>query len=758
MKYYDTSQHVAGKSQFIDDINVPEGTLYAAIFYSPIAKGKIIKLDISKAANCKGVSAVLTSKDIEGANQIGGIVPDEELLATKEVDFVGQPIAIVVADDYLTAKNAASEIHIEFDEEAPILDPREAQNKGELIIPPMLFELGNTESAWNECDIIVEGIAESGAQEHLYLETHGAIAIPTEGGGLKIISSTQSPTAVQRVTANVLDMPMHKIEVDVMRLGGGFGGKEDQATPYAAMVGLAAHKLNKPIKMVLPRQEDMRITGKRHPYSSDYKIGLTKDLKILAYEATFYQNAGAAADLSPAVLQRTMTHATNSYFIPSVKATGYSCRTNLPPFTAFRGFGGPQGMFVIESAIHHAAKKLGVGPFEIQKKNLLRSGDEFPYGQIVEHGNALKCWNNLEENVDIIELKNRITDFNSESKFIKKGFDLIPICFGISFTSKFMNQAGALVNIYQDGSIGISTAAIEMGQGVNTKIRHVAEKIFSIDISRIKIETTNTTRVPNTSPTAASAGADLNGKATELACVKLRNRLIDFANIELKGDKDSKIEIDNENIFVDGVQSEIDWEELIHRAYFNRINLSAQAHFATPEIHFDTKKNKGKPFAYHSYGTGLIEVTVDCLRGTYEIDSVKVVHDFGKSINQVIDKGQAEGAIIQGIAWMTIEEILYDEKGKLMTDALSTYKIPGIHFTPKDFDVKFLGNTDNPFAVFGSKAIGEPPLMYGIASYFAIRNAMHSFNPNLEIEYKAPMTNERVFMSLFKSKEKVIIN
>ncbi|MBL1211861.1 MAG: molybdopterin-dependent oxidoreductase [Ignavibacteriae bacterium] len=749
MKYYDTTQHVAGKSQFIDDITVPEGTLYAAIFYSPIAKGKIIKLNIEEAKNYSGVKAVFTHQDIEGANQIGGIVQDEELLASHEVDFVGQPIAIVVANDYLTAKNAAKKNQIEIEEETPILDPREAQRKGELIVQPMIFELGSTETVWDECNIIVEGIAESGAQEHLYLETQGAIAIPTEGGGLKIISSTQSPTAVQRVTANVLNMPMHKIEVDVMRLGGGFGGKEDQATPYAAMVGLAAHKLGKPVKMVLPRQEDMRITGKRHPYSSDFKIGLSKDLKILAYEASYYQNAGAAADLSPAVLQRTMTHATNSYFIPNVKATGYSCRTNLPPFTAFRGFGGPQGMFVIESAIHSAAKKLGVDPFEIQKKNLLRSGDEFPYSQIVEHGNAVKCWKHLEEKINLNEIKNGIAEFNSKSKFIKKGFALMPICFGISFTSKFMNQAGALVNIYQDGSIGISTAAIEMGQGVNTKIRNVAEKIFSIDISKIKIETTNTTRIPNTSPTAASSGADLNGKATELACVKLFDRLIDFAKNELRCREDSKIEIVNENIIVDGVQSELNWNELIQRAYFNRINLSAQAHFATPEIHFDTKKNKGKPFAYHSYGTGLIEVSVDCLRGTYEIDSVQVVHDFGKSINKVIDKGQAEGAIIQGIAWMTIEEILYDEKGKLMTDALSTYKIPGIHFTPKEFDVKFLENTENPFAVFGSKAIGEPPLMYGIAAYFAIRNAMESFNPNMNAEYKAPMTNERVLMALF---------
>jgi xanthine dehydrogenase large subunit len=755
MKYYDTSQHVAGKSQFIDDINVPEGTLFGAIFYSPIAKGKIISLDISEALKCKGVKAVITHKDIEGVNQIGGIVQDEELFASRTVDFVGQPIALAAADYYLTAKNAAKKINIEIQEETPLLDPREAQQKGELIIPPIKFELGDTDSAWNQCEFIIDGTAESGGQEHLYLETQGAIAIPTEGEGLKIISSTQSPTAVQRVTAKVLNMPMHKIEVDVMRLGGGFGGKEDQATPYAVIAALAAHKLKKPVKIVLPRQEDMRVTGKRHPYSSDFKIGLTKDLKILAYEASFYQNAGAAADLSPAVLQRTMTHSTNSYFIPNVTATGYSCRTNLPPFTAFRGFGGPQGMFVIESAIHKAAKVLGVEPYEIQKKNLLKSGDEFPYGQIIENGNAIRCWDNFEENVDLTEIKNRVNRFNTQSKFIKKGFAMMPICFGISFTSKFMNQAGALVNIYQDGSIGISTAAIEMGQGVNTKLRHIAAKIFSIDISRVKIETTNTTRVPNTSPTAASSGADLNGKAVELACGKLLNRLLEFAKAELKFDNNSICKIINEKIIIDGNESDLNWITLIQKAYMNRINLSAQSHFATPQIFFDTKINKGSPFAYHSYGTGLIEASVDCLRGTYKIDSVNVVHDFGKSINEIIDKGQAEGAIIQGIAWMTIEEILYDKKGKLMTDALSTYKIPGIHFTPEHFEVKFLENAENPFAVFGSKAIGEPPLMYGIAAYFAIRNAMESFKPGLDFEYKAPMTNERVLMSLFDIREEV---
>ena len=557
----------------------------------------------------------------------------------------------------------------------------------------MVFELGATDSIWEECKTVVDGYVESGAQEHLYLETQGAIAYLVEGGAIKVISSTQSPTAVQRVTSGVLNLPMNKVEVDVLRLGGGFGGKEDQASPFGAMAALASWKLNKPVKLVLSRQQDMRITGKRHPYYSEYKIGLSEDLKILAYEVSFYQNAGAAADLSPAVLQRTMTHITNSYFIPNVKATGYSCRTNLPPFTAFRGFGGPQGMFVLESAIHKVANKLGIEAYEIQRKNLLINDDEFPYGQIVENGHAEKCWDTLIEKNNLNEIKSEIEKFNASHKLVKKGFALMPICFGISFTNKSMNQAGALVNIYTDGSIGVSTAAVEMGQGVNEKIKQVAADIFSVSIDKIKIETTNTTRIPNTSPTAASSGSDLNGKATEIACLKLVNRLnnyiIDYYNLP----GTSKIIYEDKEVFIKDKFINLSWNKLIKSAYLNRVSLSAQAHYATPGIHFDVSKNKGKPFAYHSYGSAIVEVTVDCLRGTYKIDSVKAVHDYGKSMNKIIDRGQAEGALVQGLAWMTLEEVMYDEKGRLMTDALSTYKIPDIHFVPETMQIDFLDNS-----------------------------------------------------------------
>ena len=748
MRSYDSIQHVRGESKFVDDIIVPEGTLFGYVFYSPIAHGKILKLYYENALKVKGVYSVITAADIPGENQIGGIILDEELFASKEVHFVGQPIALVIAEDRVSAHKGVKTIKCEFEKLKPTFDPREAFEKGELIIPPKIFSLGDIDSAWNQCDYIIEGKVESGAQEHLYLETQGALAIPMEGEGIKIISSTQGPTAVQKTATRVLNLPMNKIEVDVPRLGGGFGGKEDQATAWAVMAALAAKKLNRSVKIILPRQEDMRMTGKRHPYSSDFKIGLSKDGKILAYEALYFQNAGASADLSTAILERTLFHSTNSYFIPNVKATAYCCRTNLPPFTAFRGFGGPQAMFVIESAIHKAAEVMGVEPSFIQKKNLLKEGDEFPFGQKTENCRATKCFEEAEKRFDFSSQNLRVKKFNDENKLVKKGLAVMPVCFGISFTTTFLNQASALVHVYTDGSVRISTAAVEMGQGVNAKILSIASRVFSIKPERIIIDTTNTSRVANTSPTAASKGADLNGYATMDACNLILDRLKKVAADELQTKNSSKIEIKDETVYFNNSRTELDWIKLINNAYIKRVSLSAQAHHATPDIFFDRKKMKGNAFAYHVFGTALVEATVDCLRGTYVIDSVNVVHDFGKSIHPVTDLGQAEGGIVQGLGWMTIEEILYNDEGKLLTDALSTYKVPDIHFAPKEMVVHFLEDVPNPYGPFQSKAIGEPPFMYGIGGYFAIINAMKSFRPTKPFKYNAPITNEKVLMWL----------
>ncbi|MFA4924040.1 MAG: molybdopterin cofactor-binding domain-containing protein, partial [Ignavibacteriaceae bacterium] len=593
MKNYDTTRHVRGESLFADDLLVPEGTLFASVFASSIAYGKILSIDISEADNFPGVKKIITAKDIPGQNQIGGIIQDEPLLAENEVHYCGQPVGIVIAETQLLAREVKKKIKIEFEELTPITDAREAYAKGMLIIPPRIFSNGNVDEAWKQCVVIVDGSVETGAQEHLYLETQGAIAFPTEGNGIKIISSTQGPTATQRAVCKVLGLPMHQVEVDVMRLGGAFGGKEDQANAWAAMAAVSAFITKKPVKLILPRQEDMRMTGKRHPYSADFKIGLTQDGKILAYEVTFFQNAGASADLSTPILDRTLFHAANSYYIPNVKATGLSCRTNLPPNTAFRGFGGPQGMFAIEAAIYKAAERLGVDASVIQEKNLLKEGDEFHYRQIAENSKAQACWFEAKEKFNFDQIKKNIEKFNADDKILKKGFACMPVCFGISFTNTFMNQASALVHIYSDGSVGVSTAAVEMGQGVNEKIRCVAAEIFSIDKSQIKIETTNTTRVANTSPSAASSAADLNGKATELACKNLSERLVSFIKDDFNYSLLDKIDFRNENVFCNDKAIGLTWTELIQKAFFKRVNLSAHAHYAVPGIYFDREKNKG---------------------------------------------------------------------------------------------------------------------------------------------------------------------
>lgn len=749
MNNSDYESHVTGRSLYVDDITAPNGLLYASVFSSPSAHARISGIDISLAENLPGVKKIILADDIPGENQAGNVLPDEPLLAKDYVHYIGEPVALIVADDPVIARSAAKMITLELEELPAVFNPREAAFLGSLIIPPRLFSVGDCESVWSKCTFVVDGTAESGGQEHLYLETQSAVAWPSESRGIKLYSATQAPTAVQRITARILGISMNLVEVDVLRLGGGFGGKEEQATPYAAMTALAAYLLNKPVKMVLKRNEDMRMTGKRHPYSSDFKLGLDSQGKILAYEVTFYQNAGATADLSTAILDRSLFHCTNSYYIPNVKAIGYCCKTNLPTNTAFRGFGGPQAMFVIESAIHKAAKVMGVEPSFIQEKNLLRENDEFPYGQKAENCNAERCWKKAEYLFNFQEIKKNVEEYNQKNKFSKKGYALMPVCFGISFTTTFMNQAGALVHIYSDGSISISTAAVEMGQGVNAKIKQIAADIFSVNPNRIKIDTTNTSRVANTSPTAASSGTDLNGKATEIACVNLKYRLIKFFAAQNKITDLSSIEFSKESINIYGAPSGITWEKLISTAFLNRIDLSAHAFYSTPGIHFDNKINKGKPFAYHVYGTAVIEATLDCIRGTYKTNLVKVVHDFGKSLNRVIDRGQTEGAIVQGIGWMTMEELVYNEKGKLLTDLLSTYKIPDLYSVPEEMEIHFLEDTENPMGVFNSKAIGEPPLMYGIGAYFAIMNAVESAHPAKPLCYKAPLTYERVLLSLY---------
>jgi len=731
IKNLDSYTHVRGESLYVDDINIRQGTFHAVVFDAPKAHGKIKSIDYSKAEALEGVERIFTYKDVPGENEIGGIIPDEPLFAEEEVHFWGMPIALIVAESEFIARKARGLIEIEIEDLPVITTAKEAKAKGSFINAPRSFSLGDTEKAFANCDYIFEGETFSNGQEHLYIEAQGAYAEPMENGNIKVTSSTQGPTAVQKTIAKVLGIAMH-------------------ATPWAVMAALATYHLNQSVKLILNRHDDLRMTGKRHPYESTYKIGLSKDLKILAYQTEFLQNSGAAADLSPAIAERTLFHATNSYYVPNVTTKVLSCKTNLPPNTAFRGFGGPQGMFVIESAIAKAANEIGVPTRKIQEANLLNENDTFSYGQIAKKVEAKNTWNSAKNIFNTDALEQEVADFNKNNTSFKKGLSFMPITFGISFTNTPMNHARALAHIYLDGSVGISTAAVEMGQGVNTKMMQIAADVFSIPMEKIKIETTNTTRVANTSPSAASSTADLNGKATLMACNALVERLKTVASEDLNvSEKD--ITLKEEAVFVNGKKSELSWTNLISSAMLKRVALTENAHYATPEIHFDKTKEKGHPFAYHVYGTAITTTTIDCTRGTYEFDSVKIVHDYGKSMSEGIDLGQVEGALIQGIGWMTMEEIAYNKDGRLLSNALSTYKVPDIFSVPKTVEVIPVETEGNDMAILKSKAVGEPPLMYGIGAYFALQNAIKAFNPNYNLEFHAPMTPEKVLMGLYEN-------
>jgi len=751
----DAPLHVTGKTQYLDDLPELSGTLFAKVYAAKVAHGTINKIDTTKAEHLPGVVRIISYRDIPGQNQVGGIIADEPLLAEKEVDFIGMPILIIIAETDVIAHHACQLIEVDITTKKIIVDPVEAYEAGHFLSDPIHCKKGDTTTAFSKCKYIVEGEAESGGQEHVYLETQGAYAIPNGDRSIKIFSSTQGPTAVQRTVAKVLGCTMNQIEVDVNRIGGGFGGKEDQASPWAAMVALATHLLGRPVKYILERGEDLQMTGKRHPYKSSYKIGLDADYNILAYEAQYYQNGGAAADLSPAVLQRTVFHSTNSYFVPNVNVSAYSCRTNLPPNTAFRGFGGPQGMFVIEAAIHKAARIIGIPAPVIQEKNLLNEGSEFLYGQKTEDCEARNCWQQAKVNYEIEKRQAAITAYNQEHPNCKKGLALMPVCFGISFTNTMMNNARALVHVYSDGSVGISTGAIEMRQGVSSKMIQVAAVSFGLSTLAIKLETTNTTRVANTSPSAASATADLNGKALLDACQQILSRL------KMMLAKEWDINDADTIIFENGLASsfdgskKMDWKKVILLAFQQRINLSAKGHYATPRIHIDRTTLQGHPFAYHVYGTAILTCTVDCIRGNYEFDAGNIVHDFGTSLNPAVDLGQIEGGMVQGIGWMTLEELIYNKKGELKSGNLANYKIPDIYSVPKKVDVQYLETEGSDLAILKSKAVGEPPLMYGIGAYFSLYNAVMAFNPATEMAYSAPMTAEKVLMGLYGITEEV---
>jgi xanthine dehydrogenase large subunit len=582
------------------------------------------------------------------------------------------------------------------------------------------------------------------------METQCALAVPRDDGGLYVHSATQSPSVVQKAVAAVCKLPMHLVEVEVVRLGGGFGGKEDQATLWACLAAMAAVRTQRPVFIRLDRREDMRITGKRHPYSADYRLGLDADGRFLAYDALLYQNAGCSTDLSIAILERSLFHATNAYFLPNVRVTAVSCRTNLPSNTAFRGFGAPQAMFVIESAIREAARQRGCTPEFLQRLNLLQDGDTLPYGMRLPQVRLRECWRQLEERFDPAARRQQLAAANAGNGRFRRGLAVMPVCFGIGFTATLLNQAEALAHVYLDGSVSITTGAVDMGQGVHDKIRRVAARALGVPESRVHIEATSTTRVANVSPTAASTGADLNGEAARQACLIIRRGLLAVAAALLGGEAGEVVLTDG-TATLPGSARAMTWEALVAEAYARRVSLSALAHYATPGLSFDRETHTGHPFAYHVCGVAMLESTIDILRGVGRIDRVSVVHDGGRSLDLQTDLGQIEGAVVQGIGWMTSEELCHDESGRLLTDTLASYKIPDLNAAPP-VEIVLLEDDGHPGGVLNSKAVGEPPLVYGLGAWFALQDAMQSWRRDEAPEYRTPMTPERIFNWLHAGK------
>lgn len=748
MKHLDALLHVRGRSVFIQDHMHREDMLHGAVAVSSVAHGRIRGIDTSAALAMVGVEEVLTASRIPGKNQIGNIFMDEPLLAEEEVHFMGEPVALVLARSKKEAEAAADKVEMEIEELPAVTDPRKAAAAGMLIAPPRTFSMGSVRKALEKCDVVVSGRADSGGQEHLYLERQGSFAQPMENGCIRITAGTQGPAFVQKVTARVLGLPMNRIQVNVVRLGGAFGGKEDQATPWAVMAALGTHITGRPVQVVLSRKQDMAWTGKRHPYSSDFVLGLNEDGRMLAWKVTYYQNGGATSDLSTAIMERTLFHCTGSYHVPDVEATGLCCRTNLPPNTAFRGFGAPQAMLVMEAAIRKAAIRMDLPTEELQEKNLLGRGDTFPYGMEYGGNEVKRSWNLAAILTAESGQRDRIEKFNRENAIERKGLSFMPVCFGISFTNTSLNQASALVHVYVDGSVGVSTGAVEMGQGVNTKIAQVAARTLGIGLDRIKVETTNTTRAANTSPTAASTGADMNGNATRIACGQILKRLLRFAGTEL-GEAYDDLKMEDGTVMLRGSASPMAWEELVSRAYLQRISLSCQAHYATPDIHFDKTGEKGRPFAYHVAGTAVTEVTLDRLRGTFTAQRVLIVHDAGDSINPLVDRGQIQGGLVQGMGWVTMEELKYDpSSSRLLSNSLATYKVPDITAAPREVEIHFLELKRDNAGVYNSKAVGEPPFMYGIGTFTALLDALQNSGIEPPETFSTPLSSEKLLLYL----------
>lgn len=748
--------HVTGKAVYIDDMDF-RGMLYGLVVYSKIAKGTIRSIETDEALSLKGVIRILTAKDIPGVNQMGPVIHDELCLAIDRVEFIGQAIALIAAENEHVAYEAAKLISVEIDSEDAITTLEEAIEADNLITTPKKIITGNIEQGFKDSDFIIEGSLKTGAQEHWYLETQAAVCVPGEGTEIKVFSSTQHPSETQAIVAEVLGLSRKDVMVETRRLGGGFGGKETQANHVAAWAALMAYSTHRPVKMSLFRDDDQIMTGKRHRFLSNYKVGFSKDGQLQSLDAELNSDVGAASDLSVAILERALFHIDNAYFIPNLRVVGKAYKTNLPSNTAFRGFGGPQGMAVIEEVIDRIARFLKKDTLEIRKLNFYRESpfDITHYGQKVENNRLSVIYDKLIQSSDYLLRKSEIDQFNEKHRFYKKGIALTPVKFGISFTASFLNQAGALVNIYQDGTVLVSHGGTEMGQGLNTKILAIASQELGISSKHIKIHSTNTSVIPNTSATAASSGSDLNGMAVRNAIQTIKLRLTQEICKVLSPDTHSEPEDfifrDDHIHHISNPERKIKFTEVIQKAYMNRISLSSTGYYSTPDVYYDREIGKGHPFYYFAFGMAVSEVTIDTLTGESKLNRVDILHDAGSSLNEKIDLGQVYGALIQGLGWITTEEIKWNKEGKLLTYSPDTYKIPTIGDIPKIFNVELLKGYAQPGTIGNSKAVGEPPFMLAFSVWMAIKYAVsavanHQFDPDIPI----PATAEAILLGIEK--------
>ena len=745
--------HVTGSAPYIDDLPRREDELFTGFIGSPVANGTLESIDIRAARNLAGVAGVFTHADIGPHNTFGPLFCDEPFLAENRLLYIGQPVVVIAAETPEVLEQAKSLINIKFDRLDPIFAIDDAITGQHFIGPRRQIRRGNPESAIPSATHQLSGQFRSGGQEQFYLESQAAAAIPGEQGQLVIHSSTQNTSEVQTMVAEVLGLSQHQVVCICKRMGGAFGGKETQAVIPALMVGLVAQRTGRAARIVYDKDTDMRVTGKRHPYVCNWKIGFEPSGEITGMKVDFYSDGGAAADLSTSVMERTLLHAENSYYIENIEINGRVCRTNYPPNTAFRGFGGPQGVACMENIVQRVAEHLNLDALDVRLTNVYGTDDRniTPYGQLFTGNHLSEIMTTLATTSDYKSRRSGLTEKNASDRFYLHGLAMTPVKFGISFTTKFLNQANALVNVYTDGTVQVSTGGTEMGQGLNTKIRQLVADEFGIPYPDVILMPTSTEKNNNTSPTAASAGTDLNGAAAVNACQEIKRRLADFAAEIFASPEKGLIPSPDHIVFENRIVSDsrqpesgIPIGELTARARMERIDLGARGFYKTPGVDFNRETGRGNPFLYFTQGAAVAEVKIDRFTGEMSVPRVDLLIDIGKSINPGVDMGQITGGFIQGMGWVTAECLVYDETGKLLSYSPTTYKIPAITDVPIDFRCQMFPNDDNLHCIRRSKAVGEPPLLLGVAVWAAVKDALTYLPGDVDPNLKLPATGEEI--------------